>query len=87
LARKGIPAPNFSLGMTGWDKEVEAHYHRLSDEVGNMDLPYVVKFVQAYILSAEYIANEDVQPKWTEGDLFEKDWMTLFGKSNGPSSK
>jgi hypothetical protein len=81
MARKGIPAPNFSLGMKYWDKEVVDHYHRLSDEVDNMDLAYVVKFIRAYILSAQYIANEHLQPKWTQGDPFEKDWQTLFGKT------
>lgn len=81
LAQKGIPAPNFSLGMTVWDKTIETRYHRLSDEVENMDLDYVVKFMRAYILSAQYIANNHFQPKWTEGDPYEKDWQTLFGKT------
>ncbi len=49
MAKKGIPAPNFSLGMKAWDAEITARYHRLSDEVGNMDLGYVVKFIRAYI--------------------------------------
>jgi Zn-dependent M28 family amino/carboxypeptidase len=70
LAKKGIPAPNYSLGMTEWDETVEARYHRPSDEVDNMDLDYVVKFVRAYILSAQYIANSNSQPKWTEGDEY-----------------
>jgi hypothetical protein len=81
LAQEGIPATCFSLGMTDWDNEITRHYHRLSDEVGNMDLGYVVRFIRAYILSAEYIANSPLQPRWTEGDQFEKDWQALFKKT------
>jgi Zn-dependent M28 family amino/carboxypeptidase len=70
LAKKGIPAPNYSLGMTQWDLKIEDYYHRVSDETDNMDLDYVVKFVRAYVLSAQYIANSNAQPKWTEGDEY-----------------
>ncbi|MBS1661300.1 MAG: M28 family peptidase [Bacteroidetes bacterium] len=80
LAQKGIPAPCFSLGMTAWDEKVLARYHRLSDEVGNMDLDYIAKFIRAYILSAQYIANTPSQPKWAPGDPYESDWQTLFKK-------
>lgn len=80
LARQGIPAPNFSLGMKSWDSQVERHYHRRSDEVGNMDLGYVVRFIRAYILSAQYIANDPARPKWTPGDAYEANWRKLFGK-------
>lgn len=78
LAQKGIPAPNFSLGMTGWNEEVDRYYHGVGDEVETMDLDYVVKFVRAFVLSAEYIANDPAQPRWTRGDEFEKNWRTLF---------
>jgi len=80
LAEKGIPAPCYSMGMKNWDKAVEEHYHRVSDEVENMDLAYVTKFIRAYILSAKYIANDYKQPEWTKDDPFEKDWKTLFGR-------
>jgi Zn-dependent M28 family amino/carboxypeptidase len=78
MADKGIPAPNFSLGMKEWDGEIISRYHQLSDEVGNMDLQYVVKFIRAYILSAQYIADDPVQPKWTAGDQFEGAWQDLY---------
>ena len=78
MAKKGIPAPNFSLGMKAWDAEITARYHRLSDEVGNMDLGYVVKFIRAYILSAQYIADNPAQPRWTQGDACEGTWQDLF---------
>jgi len=78
LARVGIPAPCFSLGMKHWDEKVDNYYHQVSDEVETMDLDYVIKFVRAYILSAEYIANDPSQPRWTAGDEFEKNWQALF---------
>lgn len=81
LARKGVPAPTYSLGMKGWNNEIDKHYHRRSDEVGNMDLGYVVKFIRAYILSAQYIANDPSQPKWTQGDPYDRDWLKLFGRN------
>jgi len=78
LAEKGIPATCYSLGMTAWNRVVEERYHRLSDEVSNLDTDYIVKYVRAYVLSAEYIANGRLQPRWTEGDPLEKDWRTLY---------
>ena len=81
LVQRGVPAPCYSLGMTAWDKEILDHYHRPSDEVGNMDLDYIVRFIRAYILSAQYIANEPLQPKWVAGDPYEKDWQTLYRKT------
>ena len=82
MARNGIPAPNFSLGMKIWDSTITNRYHRLSDEVGNMDLDYVVKFIRAYILSAQYIANDPKQPRWTPGDPYEERWRALFKQNN-----
>jgi len=79
LAKKGIPAPTFSMGITSWDNRITKRYHRLSDEVGNMDLNYVVRFIRAYILAAQYIANDQEQPRWTRGDPYEKNWKGLFG--------
>ena len=81
LAQKGIPAPTFSMGMTKWDNVIQYRYHRLSDEVDNMDLGYVVRFIRAYILAAEYIANDPVQPTWAKDDPFEKNWQALFKKN------
>ena len=80
LAEKGIPAPCYSMGIKEWDTVVKEHYHRVSDEVENMDLAYVVKFIRAYVLSAKYIADENEQPKWTKKDVFEKEWRILFGR-------
>jgi Zn-dependent M28 family amino/carboxypeptidase len=86
LAHRGIPAPTFSMGMTGWDSTILKHYHRLSDEIGNMDLDYVARFIRAYILSAEYIANDPKQPRWTVDDPYEENWKALFTPTATTSS-
>jgi Zn-dependent M28 family amino/carboxypeptidase len=61
-AERGIQAPSYSLGMKYWDNAIDDRYHRLSDEVENMDLTYVARFIRAYILCAQYIANDHLQP-------------------------
>ena len=78
FAKLGVPAPCFSMGMIDWDKRIDRYYHQRSDEVDNMDLPYVLKFIRAYILSAQYIANDPDQPRWTPNDMFEKEWFNLY---------
>ena len=82
LALKGIPAPTYSLGMRTFDSTIFNRYHRLSDETGNMNMRYAVKFIRAYILSAVYIANDAVQPMWVKGDPYEATWKTLFKMGN-----
>ena len=78
LAQAGVPAPTFSLGMRAMDSTIFNRYHRLSDEAGNMDMHYVLKFIKAYILAAQFIANDPTQPTWTKGDEFEKASQTLY---------
>jgi hypothetical protein len=78
FAKLGVPAPCFSMGIKQWDAEIEHTYHRLEDNVDNMDFAYVVRFIHAYVLSAQYIANDPAQPHWTVGDEFEAAWRTLY---------
>lgn len=80
FATFGIPAPCFAMGMTDWDSDIDSTYHRRNDNVDNMDLAYVVKFIRAYILAAQYLANDPTQPRWTPNDEFEKAWHTLYRK-------
>ena len=80
LAEKGIPAPTFSLGFSKFDQEIMKRYHQLSDEVGNLDLNYGYKYINAFILSARYIADNPQQPLWIKGDKYESAWKTLFAK-------
>lgn len=80
LAEKGVPAPTFSFGMKNFGPEIFKRYHQLSDEVGNMDMDYMMKFVSAYTLAAKYIADEPQAPTWTKGDQLEKTGQDLYGK-------
>lgn len=77
LAEKGIPAPTFSLGMKSFDESILKRYHQLSDEVGNFDLSYAMKFINAFILSAKYIADDPKQLQWKKGDQYEAAWESL----------
>ena len=78
LAEKGIPAPTFGLGVDKLDDEVMKRYHQLSDEVGNFDLTYAVKYIHSFILAAQNIADDDKQPTWTKGDKYEAAWKQLY---------
>lgn len=78
LAVKGIPAPTFSLGFTSFDSTVTKRYHQLSDEVGNFDLTYAMKYIKAYVMAAKNIADNPVQPTWIKGDKYEPAWKALF---------
>ncbi|WP_162415486.1 M28 family peptidase [Cyclobacterium roseum] len=79
FAKKGIPSPTFSLGFTAFDQDVAAHYHQVTDEVGNFDLDYALKYWKSFILSAENIANDPNQPLWNAGDKYEPVSKTLYG--------
>jgi Peptidase family M28 len=78
LASHGVPAPTYSMGMLAFDSTITNRYHRLSDETGNMDMNYVVKWIRAYILAARTIADQPDQPRWTPGDPYEKTWKALY---------
>ncbi|MGY6744882.1 MAG: M28 family peptidase [Cecembia sp.] len=79
FARKGIPAPTFSLGFTAFDDEISRHYHQPSDEVDSFDLDYAVLYWKSYLLAAENIANWSERPKWNEGDKYEEVSKALYG--------
>jgi hypothetical protein len=80
LAVKGIPAPTYSLGMKKMDDEIFKRYHRLSDEVGNFNLGYAMKYINSFILAAKYIADDPTQPYWIKGDKYEEAWKMLYNK-------
>lgn len=80
LARKGIPAPTYSLGVRKFDETITNRYHQLSDEVRDFNLSYAVKFINSYVLAVSNIANNKKQPKWIKGDKYEGEWKKLFGR-------
>jgi hypothetical protein len=64
LAIKGVPAPTFGMGFTGFDSVVRKRYHQLSDEVSTFNLTYALTYVKSYILAAKNIADNPRQPTW-----------------------
>ncbi|GAA0878105.1 M20/M25/M40 family metallo-hydrolase [Algoriphagus jejuensis] len=79
FARKGIPAPSFTLGFTAFDDEINKYYHKAADEVDSFDLDYAQLYWKSYILSAEKIANWDQKPTWVAGDKYEEIGKELYG--------
>ncbi len=82
LAAKGVPAPTYGMGVSKVDESIMRYYHQLGDEIGNIDLDYVVKYMKSYILAAKYIADNPVQPHWIAGDKYEAAWKELYSKPN-----
>lgn len=79
FARKGIPAPSFTLGFTAFDDSINQYYHKAADEVGSFDLDYAQVYWKTYILSAQKIANWSQRPQWTAGDKYEEVSKELYG--------
>ena len=79
FARKGIPAPSFTLGFTAFDDEINKYYHKAADEVESFDLNYAQLYWKSYILSAQKIANWPQKPQWTAGDKYEEVGKMLYG--------
>lgn len=80
FASKGIPAVTFSPGITAFDQEVMKYYHQTSDEVESLNFSYVEKFIEAYTLATERIANMQERPFWREGDKYENEGKELYGR-------
>ena len=79
FARKGIPAPSFTLGFTAFDDAINKYYHKAADEVESFDLNYAQLYWKSYILSAQKIANWSQKPQWTAGDKYEEVGKKLYG--------
>jgi len=79
FAKKGIPAPTFSLGFTAFDDEINKYYHKAGDHIGSLDLDYVTLYWKSYILAAQNISNNPERPFWTAGDKYEGVGKELYG--------
>ncbi|MFC3881404.1 M28 family peptidase [Algoriphagus namhaensis] len=79
FAKKGIPAPTFSLGFTSFDDEINKYYHKAADEVDSIDMDYAVKYWKAYIYAAEMIADNKSKPFWLPNDKYEAVGKSLYG--------
>ena len=82
LAAKGVPAPTYGMGVKKVDESIMKYYHQLGDEIGNLDLAYIVKYMNSFILAARYIADNPAQPHWKSGDKYEAAWKELYSKPN-----
>jgi len=80
FAKKGIPAPTFSLGFTAFDAEIGKYYHQQSDNPESIDYEYMEQFFRAFVLSARLIANDAETPFWIEGDKYYEAGKSLYGK-------
>jgi Zn-dependent M28 family amino/carboxypeptidase len=70
FARKGIPAPTFSLGFRGFDAEIMKYYHQPGDDLESLNLNYILRYIRSYLLASELIGNADNVPFWNEGDKY-----------------
>jgi len=80
FAEKGVPSPTFSPGIRNFGAEILKYYHRPSDEADeHFDFAYLQRFCQAYVRSAQLIADRPTRPTWVAGDRFEKAANRLYG--------
>lgn len=80
FARKGIPAPTFSLGFTSFDREIMKYYHQVEDEADSINYSYITKYTRAFVLAATKIANKETEIFWREGDKYEEAGKELYNK-------
>lgn len=79
FARKGIPAPSFTLGFTAFDDTITQYYHKAADETESFDMDYATLYWKSYILAAQKIAETLEKPVWQTGDKYESVGKTLYG--------
>jgi Peptidase family M28 len=73
FAKIGIPAIDFSPGITAMDEEVFKYYHQAADNADSIDYDYLLKFCQAYTMAAKLIANKEGSIEWRkEGSKYAK---------------
>ena len=80
FAKKGIPAPTYSLGFTSFDGDVTKYYHKPGDEAQTLDYDYLYKFFSSYVLAGRLIANDAVTPFWVANDKYETAGKKLYDK-------
>jgi len=78
FAKKGVPAPTYSMGFTAFDEEITKTYHQVTDNPETVDYDYLEKFFRSYVLTSRLIANDPQTPFWTEGDKYHKAGVELY---------
>ncbi|WP_422008339.1 M28 family peptidase [Roseivirga pacifica] len=79
FARKGIPAPTYSLGFTAFDEEIMKYYHKQADNPNSVDYDYLEKFFKSYVFASRLIGNAPERPFWVEGDKYYEVGKELYG--------
>ena len=79
FAKKGVPAPTFSLGFRAFDEEIFKYYHQAGDEIETVDLDYVTKYCKSFVLAGRLIADDPKKPFWNEGDKYYEAGLQLYG--------
>jgi hypothetical protein len=72
FARKGVPAIDFSPGITEMNQDVFKFYHQAADNPDSIDYDYLYRFCQVYSLAARQIVDKTDKPAWVPGDKFER---------------
>lgn len=78
FAKKGVPAPTYSMGFTSFNEEITKTYHQVTDNPDTVDYDYLEKFFKSYVLTSRLIANDPETPFWTEGDKYYDAGMELY---------
>ncbi len=80
FARKGIPAPTYSLGFTAFEGDVTKYYHQAGDNPNTVDYDYLEKFFKSYVYASRMIGNAEETPFWVEGDKYYEAGQELYGR-------
>lgn len=80
FARKGIPAPTYSLGFRAFDAEIMKYYHQAGDNPNTVDYDYLEKFFKSYVYASRMIGNAAETPFWVKGDKYYETGVELYGK-------
>lgn len=78
FAKKGVPAPTYSMGFTSFNEEITKTYHQVTDNPETVDYEYLEKFFRSYVLTSRLIANDPETPFWTEGDKYYDAGVELY---------
>ena len=78
FAKKGVPAPTYSMGFTSFDEAINKTYHQVTDNPETIDFDYLEKFFRAYVLTCRMISDDPKTPFWTEGDKYYEAGVELY---------
>lgn len=80
FAAKGVPALNYSPGLTAFDEEIGKYYHQVTDESRFVDKDYLLKYCQSFAYLARLVAEMPGKPQWKAGDKYEEAGKALYNK-------